>query len=83
MIRVTHETAIGAPPDHIWATATDIERWPDWLPTMSAARKLSPGPFVPGSRFELKQPLQPAAIREVRFTRDTSASTGGVSLAAC
>ena len=65
MIRVTHETAIGAPPDHIWALATEIERWPDWLPTMSAARKLSPGPFAPGGRFELKQPLQPAAIREV------------------
>lgn len=65
MIRVAHETAIDAPADRIWSIITDIDHWPDWLPTVSAARKLSPASFGPGSRYELKQPLQPAAIWEV------------------
>lgn len=65
MIRVAHETAIAAPVDHICSIAMDIEHWPDWLPTVSAAQKLSQGPFDCGSRFELKQPFQPAAIWEV------------------
>lgn len=65
MIQFAHETAMDAPAESIWSVATQVELWPDWLPTVTAARRLSRRPFGMGSRFELKQPLLSAAIWEV------------------
>lgn len=65
MFRVSHDIAISAPADRVWVVSTDIVRWPDWLPTVTAVRALSDGPFRPGRRFVLKQPLQRKAVWEV------------------
>ncbi|HMQ94869.1 MAG TPA: SRPBCC family protein [Amaricoccus sp.] len=65
MFRISHEIRIAAPADRVWAVTADIERWPDWLPTVTAVRRLTKRPFGPGSRFELKQPFQRAAIWEL------------------
>jgi carbon monoxide dehydrogenase subunit G len=65
MLRVSHKIRISAPAERVWAVTTDIERWPEWLPTVTAARRLSDVPFGLGSRFELKQPFQRRAIWQV------------------
>lgn len=50
---------IAALPDVVWAVTEDIERWPEWTPTVTAARRLDDGPFGIGSRARIKQPAQP------------------------
>jgi uncharacterized membrane protein len=50
-------TAAGAiadqPADRLWATWSDLPRWPEWsTPLHSAARWANGDSFVPGARFE-------------------------------
>jgi uncharacterized membrane protein len=66
---------IAAPPDVVWAVTEEIERWPEWTPTVTAARRLDDGPFGIGSRARIKQPAQPETdwtvteyVRGERFT---------------
>lgn len=49
---------IDAPPDVVWAVTEDMERWPEWTRTVTAARRLDDGPFGIGSRVRIKQPAQ-------------------------
>lgn len=69
---------IEAPPDVVWAVTVDIDRWPEWTPTVTAARRLDEGPFGVGSVARIEQPGQPASdwtvtehVREERFTWET------------
>lgn len=69
---------IEAPSDVVWAVTEDIERWPEWTPTVTAARRLDDGPFGLGSIARIKQPGQPASDWTVteyvagdRFTWET------------
>ena len=50
---------IEASPDVVWAVTEDIERWPEWTPTVEAAYRLDDGPFGHGSVARIKQPGQP------------------------
>lgn len=66
---------IEAPTEVVWAVTEDIERWPEWTPTVTAARRLDDGPFGIGSRVRIKQPAQPESewtvteyVRGERFT---------------
>ena len=72
---VTHSIHIEAPPAVVWAVTEDVERWPEWTPTVTAVRRLDEGPFGLGSVARLKQPAQPEAdwtvtafVPEERFT---------------
>ncbi len=65
VITVANTNEIAASPETVWHHSTSIENWPDWLPTVSEARRLTGGPFDVGSRFELKQPFQRRAVWEV------------------
>ena len=56
-----HTTHIDAPPAEVWRVTLDVERWPEWTPTVTAARRLDDGPFRVGSRVRIKQPGQPEA----------------------
>lgn len=60
-MRINHTTSIAAPPDLVWSVTQDIERWPEWTPTVTSARRLDGGPFGLGSTARLKQPAQPEA----------------------
>lgn len=61
--------------DIVWRVTVDVERWPEWTPTVSAAHRLDKGPFRLGSAVRIKQPGQPASdwivteyVHEERFT---------------
>jgi uncharacterized membrane protein len=60
-MRISHQIPIDAPADTVWAVTMDIERWPDWTPTVRAATRLDDGPLKVGSVARLSQPMQPVA----------------------
>ena len=42
---------IDAPPETVFALVDDLERWPEWIPSIEAIEKLSEGPLQEGSRI--------------------------------
>jgi hypothetical protein len=61
-----------APTQLVWAVMTDVERWPEWTPSIARIKRLSPGPLRPGSRVRIHQPKLPPA-----FWRVTELSPSG------
>jgi uncharacterized membrane protein len=56
---------IDAPPDKVFAVLCDVERWPEWTPTVTAVRRLDSGAFTLGSSARIHQPKLRAAIWKV------------------
>lgn len=52
---------IDAPQSAVWNIMTDIERWPEWTPTVKEVQRLDTGPFDRGSSARIKQPGLPVA----------------------
>jgi len=52
---------IRAPAERVWAVMRDIERWPEWTPTVKKVRRIGDSPIAVGSRAVIWQPkLLPA-----------------------
>lgn len=58
---VEHTTDIEAPPEVVWRVTKDVERWPEWTPTVTSVKRLGDGPLGLGSVARIEQPGQPAA----------------------
>jgi uncharacterized membrane protein len=64
-MRFETTVAIAAPPDRIWSTWREVERWPEWTASVSSIERLDDGEFGVGSRVRIKQPRMRAAAWEV------------------
>jgi len=52
-------------PARVWAVMGDIERWPEWTPSITSVQRLDDGSVGVGSRARVKQPKLPASVFEV------------------
>ena len=55
------EVDIQAPPPLVWEIMRDVERWPEWTPTVTSIRLLDRGPLTVGTRAIIRQPKLPPA----------------------
>ncbi|HSH41349.1 MAG TPA: SRPBCC family protein [Arenicellales bacterium] len=60
-MKVEDSIHIEASPDIVWHVTREVERWPEWTPTVTSAVPLDQGPFGLGSVVRVKQPMQPEA----------------------
>jgi uncharacterized membrane protein len=52
---------IDAPAHRVFQTLCDVEKWPEWTPTMQSVQRMDRGPFGVGSQARVVQPkLRPA-----------------------
>ncbi len=63
---ITHSSVdIEAPASIVWDVYADVERWPEWTPSVERIVALD-GPGIEiGKRFEIKQPRFPTLVWEV------------------
>jgi hypothetical protein len=74
---------IAAPPDVVWAVMTDVERWPEWTPSIVRIERHGSGPLAVGATATVEPRGRPAstwtvtAVNEGRsFVWDTPAGPG-------
>ena len=61
-----------APPERIWAVFVDVERWPEWTPTVTRAQRLEEGPLAVGSQTKIWQPQLTPVIWRVTVLDETA-----------
>jgi uncharacterized membrane protein len=78
---------IDAPAAVVWAVFSDVERWPEWTPSVTRLVALDGPGLAVGKRFEIKQPRMPKLVWEVTEVKPGASwtwvqrSPGGLTLA--
>ncbi|MFG1778216.1 SRPBCC family protein [Micromonospora sp. NPDC049051] len=68
-------TEVAAEAGRVWAALVDVERWPEWTPSVRRALRGEAGPLVVGATARLEQPkLRPAVWRVTELTEGRSFS---------
>jgi uncharacterized membrane protein len=62
---------ISAPSAVVWGVFSDVERWPEWTPSVTRLVALDGPGIAVGKRFAIKQPWMPKLVWEI-----TEASPG-------
>lgn len=65
MAEFKHVIDIQAPPERVRAVMVDIERRPEWTPTISSVQLVNRGSLAVGVRARTRQPKLPPAEWEV------------------
>jgi uncharacterized membrane protein len=60
-MKVENLIHINVPSELVWAVTVDVERWPEWTPTVKSIKRIDRGPFREGSNATIKQPGLPEA----------------------
>lgn len=69
MARVVVERTIAAPPERVFAVASDIRRWAEIVPAIERVEVLTPGPMRAGTRFrETRRMLGREATEKMTVT---------------
>ena len=63
----------GAPRGAVWNVLADVQKWPDWTPTMTSVRAVGSAGLVHGNTFEVKQPGLAKAVFTVEACEEGSA----------
>lgn len=61
-MNLAQQVEIDAPTDAVWSVYSDVERWPEWTPTVTAVRPLDGAGLAEGHRFEIDQPRYPRLV---------------------
>ena len=60
-MRIEETIEIAASPEVVWSVTEDLERWPEWTPTVTVVTRLDDGRLEVGSAARLQQPGLPEA----------------------
>jgi uncharacterized protein YndB with AHSA1/START domain len=59
MTRLESVIDIQASPERVWEILVDVERWPEWTPTVLSVQREDSGALSVGSRAYIRQPKIP------------------------
>jgi ribosome-associated toxin RatA of RatAB toxin-antitoxin module len=74
MTKFSVTTEIAAAPNLVWVIVRDVERWPEWTPTVTSVQRLDTKLLTVGARIKIKQPKLPTAIWQVTEFDDAKRS---------
>lgn len=63
---------VRGPLEEVWGVMLDLERWPEWTPSVRRVERLDDGRLASGSRVRVEQPRLPRAIWRVVSLEDVS-----------